>query len=223
MTTNETTPVSAPRRPSVARRAALLASAAVLGSAVVLGGPVLYHGMVPGASGNAYAAEHSAQSNEHPAQSSEQPAGFADIVTKVKPAVISVRVKLDESEDSGFNNSSNNSEMPFPPGSPMERFFRQFGFPNNGQQGQQRHHFVTGQGSGFFISADGYAVTNNHVVDHAKSVEVTTDEGKTYTAKVIGRDAKTDLALIKVEGHDNFPFVKFAGKNPRVGDWVIAV
>ena len=62
------------------------------------------------------------------------------------------------------------------------------------------HEMVTGVGSGFFISADGYAVTNNHVVDHAKSVEITTDDGKTYTAKVIGTDAKTDLALIKVDG-----------------------
>jgi serine protease Do len=141
----------------------------------------------------------------------------------VKPAVISVRVKLDQSEDSSFNDSSNNNnELPFQPGSPMEWFFRQFGFPN-GRQAPQQHHFVAGQGSGFFISADGYAVTNNHVVDHAKSVEVTTDDGKTYAAKVIGRDQKTDVALIKVEDHDNFPFVKFADKNPRVGDWVIAV
>ena len=63
-----------------------------------------------------------------------------------------------------------------------------------------RNRLVTGQGSGFFITADGYAVTNNHVVDKADTVEVTTDEGKTYTAKVIGTDPRTDLALIKVEG-----------------------
>ena len=62
-----------------------------------------------------------------------------------------------------------------------------------------------GQGSGFFISADGYAVTNNHVVDGASKVEVTTDDGKTYTAKVIGTDARTDLALIKVEGSSELP------------------
>jgi serine protease Do len=169
--------------------------------------------MSPIASTSAYAAEEPVQ----------QPAGFADIVAKVKPAVISVRVKLDESEGSGFSPSMG-QDMPFPQGSPMEKFFRQFGSPNGpqGQQGQG-HHYVTGQGSGFFISADGYAVTNNHVVDHAKSVEVTTDDGKTYTAKVIGTDSKTDLALIKVDGHDDFSFVKFAGKNPRVGDWVIAV
>jgi serine protease Do len=86
-----------------------------------------------------------------------------------------------------------------------------------------RHEMVTGVGSGFFISADGYAVTNNHVVDHAKSVEVTTDDGKTYTAKVIGTDAKTDLALIKVDGKNDFAYVNFETEAPRVGDWVVAV
>jgi serine protease Do len=78
------------------------------------------------------------------------------------------------------------------------------------------------EGSGFFISADGYAVTNNHVVDHAKTVQVVTDDGKILSAKVIGTDPKTDVALIKVEGND-FPFVKFADRDPRIGDWVIAV
>jgi len=82
---------------------------------------------------------------------------------------------------------------------------------------------VTGQGSGFFISADGYIVTNNHVVDHATDVTVTTTDGKTIAAKVIGTDPKTDLALLKVKEGDNYPFVNFASQSPRVGDWVIAV
>ena len=77
---------------------------------------------------------------------------------------------------------------------------------------QPRNRLVTGQGSGFFITADGYAVTNNHVVDKAETVEVTTDDGKTYTAKVIGTDPRTDLALIKVEGRSDFPYVKLADK-----------
>ena len=92
--------------------------------------------------------------------------------------------------------------------SPMERFFRRFGGPegipqNPGREG--RHGEMVGQGSGFFISADGYAVTNNHVVDGADKVEVTTDAGETYTAKVIGTDSRTDVALIKVEGGSDFP------------------
>jgi serine protease Do len=86
-----------------------------------------------------------------------------------------------------------------------------------------RNRSVTGQGSGFFVTADGYAVTNNHVVDKAQAVEITTDDGKTYDAKVIGTDPRTDLALIKVEGRNDFPYVKLADKAPRIGDWVLAV
>jgi serine protease Do len=79
------------------------------------------------------------------------------------------------------------------------------------------------QGSGFFVSADGYAVTNNHVVSRSDTVEVQTDDNRTYTAKVVGRDPRTDLALLKVEGRNDFPHVKFADKAPRIGDWVLAV
>ena len=92
--------------------------------------------------------------------------------------------------------------------------------PNNGEGGG--HQVITGQGSGFFITADGYAVTNNHVVQNAENVQVTTDDGKTHSAKVIGTDPRTDLALIKVDGKD-FPYVKLADGAPRVGDWVLAV
>jgi serine protease Do len=82
---------------------------------------------------------------------------------------------------------------------------------------------MMGQGSGFFITSNGYAVTNNHVVHGADKVEVTTDAGKTYTAKVIGTDSRTDIALIKVEGGSDFPFAKFSEGKPRIGDWVLAV
>ena len=71
---------------------------------------------------------------------------------------------------------------------------------------------TTAQGSGFFISGDGYIVTNNHVVDHATEVMVTMSDGKTLDAKVIGADKKTDLALLKVKGDNNYPFVSFAGR-----------
>src|SRR5262245_61900463 len=116
-------------------------------------------------------------------------------------------------------------DLPFPPNSRMEQFFRRFGMPfgaPNNPQGPDRRS-VTGQGSGFFITADGYAVTNNHVVDKAHNVEITTDDGKTYSAKVIGTDARTDLALIKVDGRTDFHYVKLADKAPRIGDWVLAV
>ena len=152
-----------------------------------------------------------------------RPVGFADIVEKVKPAVVAVRVKMDPAAKStGLDGGS-----PFPQNSPMEQFFRRFGMPGGqgspDSQGQSPNHAVTGQGSGFFISADGYAVTNNHVVDKAQTVEITADDGKTYVAKVVGADERTDIALIKVDGRGDFPFVKLADKAPRIGDLVLAV
>src|ERR1700675_23753 len=155
-----------------------------------------------------------------------QPIGFADIVERVKPSVISVKVNINEKVAS--KDDSNNDDSPFQPGSPMERFFKRFGGPDGmppGLRGGPRggRGQVTGQGSGFFISADGFAVTNNHVVDGADKVEVTADDGKVYKAKVIGTDPRTDLALIKVEGGPNFPFAKLSDSKPRIGDWVLAV
>ena len=158
-----------------------------------------------------------AQNLTHEAQQLPQKhVGFADIVEKVKPAVIAVRVKMEGMAEAG----PSDDELPLPPGSPFERFFKRFGAPKNGEGG--RHEFVTGQGSGFFITANGYAVTNNHVVQNAETVQVTADDGKTYSAKVIGTDQRTDLALIKVDGSD-FPYVKLADHTPRIGDWVLAV
>jgi len=161
-------------------------------------------------------------------QNVQRPVGFADIVEQVKPSVISVRVKVDGGPRlMGF-------DAPLPgqrgtPGSPMDRFFRRLpesgipGLPDELRRQQPGRNLVTGQGSGFFISSDGYAVTNNHVVDKAETVEVGTDDGKTYSAKVIGTDPRTDVALIKVDGRNDFPYVRFADKPPRIGDWVLAV
>src|SRR4029077_1789554 len=144
---------------------------------------------------------------------------FADIVERVKPSVISVKVNINEKVAKNDSGDNNDDASPFQPGSPMERFFRRFGGQDGlppGMRGGPRggRGVVTGQGSGFFISADGYAVTNNHVVDGADKVEVTTDDGKTFTAKVIGTDARTDVALIKVEGGSNFPFAKLSDSKP---------
>jgi serine protease Do len=154
------------------------------------------------------------------ADSAARPVGFAAIVAKVKPAVISVRVKIDAGPL-----TLNDGISPFSDESPLERFLRRFALPDDAPRGSQApggRNVVTGQGSGFFISADGYAVTNGHVVDKAKTLDITTDSGKSCTAKVIGIDSRSDIALIKVEG-DAFPFVKFSEASPRVGDGVIAV
>src|SRR5215211_868343 len=208
-------PAPKPRSVLSVRRFSLMASAAVIGAGVLF-------------SGAEYATKPNTAFLASPAyaQNVQRPVGFADIVEKVKPSVISVRVKV----DGGPRTMSFDGDSPFPPGSPMERFFRRFGSPDSQGQGApdsprgpRGRNFSMGQGSGFFISADGYAVTNNHVVDKADSVEVTTDDGKSYTAKVIGSDPKTDLALIKVEGRSDFPHVDFAETTPRIGDWVLAV
>ena len=211
-------PYRAPRRSLFsARRFALMAS-------VVAGLGVAIYGFSP-SSGPAdiFGTSAHAQVNNE-VRKVPQPIGFADIVERVKPSVISVKVNINEKV--AKNDNGDNEDSPFQPGSPMERFFRRFGEPDGlppGLRGPRGGHVVTGQGSGFFISADGYAVTNNHVVDGADKVEVTTDDGKTYTAKVIGTDARTDVALIKVEGGSNFPFAKLSDSKPRIGDWVLAV
>ena len=143
--------------------------------------------------------------------------GFTELVTAVKPAVVSVRVKANAAgqqvaEQDGSNSSDGRS---------LEKFFRQFRGQNG--RGQSDAQLVMGQGSGFFISADGYIVTNNHVVDHAVRVEILTDAGTTHSARVIGTDPKSDLALIKVDGGNDFPFVKLAVAPAKIGEWVVAM
>ena len=174
-----------PKRQLLTRlRVSLMASAAAIGIAAfaLVGTSVFNHAT--------FAAPEPATPPS--AATSQAPAGFADLVAKVRPAVISVRVKITKSGNITEN------VLPAPPG---WQFF-QFG-PNSGQQKE----IITGEGSGFFISSDGYAVTNFHVVDHAKSVQVTANDGTIYTAKVVGTDPKTDLALLKVGADKTFPFV----------------
>ena len=200
------------RRVLSARRVILLATTIVgLGAAALV--------VAPGFNLSSGYPAALAQNLTEQAHKVAAPTGFADIVEKVKPAVISVRVKVD-----GGQQTTGLGDNEVPPG--LREFFRRFGMPdmpNGSPKGQNHgHNIITGQGSGFFISADGYAVTNNHVVEKAESVQVTTDDGKTHTAKVIGTDPRTDLALIKVEGGP-FPYVKLSDRSPRIGDWVLAV
>jgi serine protease Do len=195
-----------------ARRLVLLATVANLGIAAA----VVSYGGFPQPAPSVFSRPAAA------AEYAQRPAGFAYLVEQVKPAVISVQVKM----NTGAAMMNFEGDRPFFPDSNVEQFLRRFGMPygeRTPESRRQPHHSVTGQGSGFFISADGYAVTNHHVVDKAKTVEVRTDDGKTYAAKVIGTDARTDLALIKVDGRSDFTYVKLGEKSPRVGDWVVAV
>ncbi|WP_334174426.1 Do family serine endopeptidase [Pseudoxanthobacter sp.] len=165
-----------------------------------------------------------------PATTAQQMPSFAEVVAAVQPAVVSIRVKAKATpEQSSFNNDDSDGDQQQGPGGLPYEFFRQFGAPfgKDGRGPQMRPRgnggVVMGQGSGFLISSDGYVVTNNHVVDNATEVTVTTNDGQDHQAKVIGTDEKTDVALIKIDGKSDFPYVRFSGDDVRVGDWVIAV
>ncbi|MFJ6024895.1 trypsin-like peptidase domain-containing protein [Brevundimonas sp. NPDC092305] len=143
------------------------------------------------------------------------PLSFADIFQQVAPAVVQIDVKAKVERPRGGG-------MIQIPGLPFA-----IPNPNGGQQGEEGEDdegaTALGAGSGFFISADGFIVTNNHVVADAVEINVVLADGRELEAKVIGRDEATDLAVIKVEGSE-FPFVTFEeAAQPRVGDWVIAV
>ena len=154
-----------------------------------------------------------------PIEAPEHPPGsFASVVDKVKPGVVAVKVRLDDSLDDDDDSSGGPNMQQVPP--QLREFFKRFGQGGPGSRGMPQRG---GVGSGFIISADGYVVTNNHVVDKAKTVQVTLDDNRTLDAKVIGKDAKTDIALLKISESGSYPYVQFGKGAPRVGDWVVAI
>ena len=146
------------------------------------------------------------------------PVGFADVVDRVRPAVVGVRARIDNQSQAG----GAIQEFSFPQGSPLERFFRQFGLPPSEAQSPKSDDDFN-LGSGFFISGDGYIVTNNHVIANSANIEVRTADGRTFQAKVVGTDSQTDLALIKITARDEFSYVRLASAEPRIGDWVLPI
>ena len=141
------------------------------------------------------------------------PLSFADIFQQVAPAVVQIDVKTRVQRPTGMLQIPGFGAVPIP------------GAPRGGGSGEGEDDSTTalGAGSGFLISADGFIVTNNHVVENAEEIKVKLSDGRELKARLIGRDEGTDLAVIKVEG-DAFPFVSFEeSAAPRVGDWVIAV
>ncbi len=163
------------------------------------------------------------------------PLSFADIVDKVKPAVVSISVSSEVKVAKNEKGEKGGPRGPQggPPGGlpelpddhPLAELFKNLPKEFRGQPGQQApQRPVQGQGSGFVISADGFVVTNNHVIENAGKVQVSFDEQNKFDADLVGTDPRTDLALLKIRNVEKpFPFVKFAEKPARVGDWVIAV
>lgn len=159
------------------------------------------------------------------------PLDFSHVVTAVSPAVVSVQVKqAAEPRMMNFGGGNDNFEDFFkglPDGHPFQRFFREFGGKGGGdqQQNQRRapRQYGISQGSGFFISDDGYLVTNHHVIENGTEFTVIDRDGKEYDAKLIGADKRTDLALLKVESDETFTYVDFAKEAPQVGEWTVAI
>lgn len=146
---------------------------------------------------------------------SSLPGNFADIVERVSPAVVSIKAKVSGPQVSELKGD----EMENVPPALREYFERYRRAP---ERAKPRGGEV--QGSGFVVDATGYMVTNNHVIADATDIEVNFVDGKKFKAKLIGRDALTDIAVLKIQGGTKFPFVSFGDdRGVRVGDWVLAV
>ncbi len=210
----------------------------VLKTTTVAGlGAVMLSSGIPAQIVNSYAAPVSVTAPQAPS--------FADVVSAVSPAVVSVRVQSDaqpvSNEDGNFSfNFGGRGFDQLPDDHPLKRFFREFGGqeqgpgqdraerngPRNRDNGNRPHRLrPTAQGSGFFISEDGYVVTNNHVVSDGSAYTVVMNDGTELETKLIGRDSRTDLAVLKVDATSRkFTYVNFADDaKVRVGDWVVAV
>jgi len=184
--------------PSSVRRAGRAAFLALLLASTALGGLMLG---VPGHAAAIPAATEGAPIV--PAVREARIPDFADLVAQVKPAVVSITTKMQADAET--------SDGPAPFMMPMPQ--------------QRQHRVIEARGSGFIVGASGLVVTNNHVVTDAKSVTVTLDDGTELAAKIIGRDARTDLAVLKLEAGDRkFPFIQLGDSaSVRPGEWVVAM
>jgi len=187
---------------------------AVLLAGALLGATALTIGssFIPSQSANAQSVPDRAVLNRAPRQ------GFADLVEKVMPTVVSVEVRY-AAVSNPVEHPSSSQGNPF---DNFERFSKRRGgkmFPDE----RAKPRSGRAAGSGFIISADGYVVTNNHVVKNASRVTVKLSDGEEIEAEVVGKDPKTDLAVLKLKSKRTFKFAKLAEKDPRVGDWVVAV
>ncbi|HEX3881424.1 MAG TPA: DegQ family serine endoprotease [Stellaceae bacterium] len=164
-----------------------------------------------------------------PAYARPAPDGFADLAAKLLPAVVNISTTQTAKADSGTGTGSEHArpELPqFPPGSPFEEFFKNF-FDHQGQQQgkpQAETRRTTSLGSGFIIDATGYVVTNNHVINDADEITVILHDNTNLKATLVGRDTKTDLAVLKIKSDKPLTAVSWGDSDAaRVGDWVLAI
>ena len=144
------------------------------------------------------------------------PESFADLAEELSPSVVNITTSTT------IAGMTDQARPQIPEGSPFEDLFRDFF--NNGEGGQARPRRSSALGSGFVVSSDGYIVTNNHVIDKADEIVIEFFDGKELVAKLVGRDPKTDIAVLKVEASEPLPFVGFGDSDiARVGDWVMAI
>jgi len=152
------------------------------------------------------------------------PDSFADLAARLLPAVVNISTTQTLPDKSDKN--SRGPDVPqFPPGSPFEEFFKDFLDKNRpGGQPQALPRHATSLGSGFIIDPSGLVVTNNHVIADADQITVTLQDDTNFKAEVVGKDGKTDLALLRIKSPKPLPFVKFGDSDKsRVGDWVLAI
>jgi serine protease Do len=198
-----------------ARRASL--AALLVGAAVGVGATAL------ALSGSSFAAANPPPLGLSSSAPMVPQTGFAPLVAKVKPAVVQIatttRPEMNQDDQgSQMQQQQIPDDMPAPFGDMLRQFHNHGG--NGGSRGAEQHAL----GSGFIIDPAGYIVTNNHVVDGAHDVSVTLTDGNKYKAHLVGRDTKTDLALLKIDAGHVLPYVAFGDSdNEHEGDWVIAV
>ena len=160
-----------------------------------------------------------------PAAARPAPDGFADLAEKLLPAVVNISTTQTVKGDQHSEKST--PDLPqFPPGSPFEEFFKDFFKHNHSQGGQPQAetHKATSLGSGFIIDPAGYVVTNNHVIADADEITVILHDNTNLKASVVGRDTKTDIAVLKVKSDKPLVAVPWGDSDvSRVGDWVLAI
>jgi serine protease Do len=153
------------------------------------------------------------------------PDSFADLAAKLLPAVVNISTTQTIASDKG--DKPGNDLPQLPPGSPFEQFFKDFqdkNQPHGGSKQESLPRHATSLGSGFIVDPSGLVVTNNHVIADADEITVTLQDDTSFKAEVVGKDSKTDLALLRVKSAKPLPFVKFGDSDlTRVGDWVLAI